>query len=116
MIICKYLARLVRMKPPKISHEKAESFQELVPIRSGFQPNNLPAIENLYSFYFKEISKELKIIRNAIQRIEKSEHMLIKWKFAANVIDRLFMLISIFYVFITFLLTILINPNVYYFS
>lgn len=112
------MAWLLRMKPPRIG-TKQELFYELTQINTENSPPEgsvVLFINDNISVHLENISKDLKYLKNFAHRTEESDQLLIRWNFAANVLDRLFLIISIFYVIITLLAIILVDPNVYHFS
>ena len=69
-------------------------------------------LENL----LKKISDDLAYLKKSTQEDDQEELCLLKWKFATMVIDRLFFLLTIFYLVISFLCIILTSQNFFKFK
>ena len=68
------------------------------------------------SKHLENISFSLEQKISNLNKTKREENLLLKWSFAANVLDRFFLIISLIYVFITFLAKIASNPNFYHFK
>ena len=73
-------------------------------------------IDNGLMKSLKEIEIKLTSIYDHIKEINLNEEKELKWKFATNVMDRLFLFISIFYFLATFSSVILSIQNFYKFE
>ena len=69
---------------------------------------NNPELKHLLS-----IEQNLKNIWNEMQARTEDENKEIKWKYAAIVMDRLFLYLTLIYSLITFCSTVLTIPNLY---
>lgn len=63
--------------------------------------------------YLHNISANLSYISKNLQEEERKQSLENKWQFAANVLDRLFFILSVLYSAILFIAVILANPNFY---
>ena len=112
------MAKLVRMKL-KI---KIESNNKVMPFdQSGDQ--NVSEIDlkyeektNLSLKYMKMISNNVLHIRKTKSEKVKYTELLIKWIFAASVIDRFLFYLTLIYSLSTFFGIILVDPNFYNFN
>lgn len=69
--------------------------------------------ERKFISHLRNIEKQVNSLCNISQENQNSENMKIKWNFAAKVMDRLFLIISLIYFALTFSLLILSNKNFY---
>jgi len=70
-------------------------------------------INNLELKHLISIEQNLKNIWNEMQARTEDENKEIKWKYAAIVMDRLFLCLTLIYSLITFCSTVLTIPNLY---
>jgi hypothetical protein len=112
------MAKLVRMKL-KI---KIESNNKVMPFdQSGDQ--NVSEIDlkyeektNLSLKYMKMISDDVFYLKKSNSDSEKDTELLIKWIFAAKVIDRFLFYLTLIYSLSTFIGIILVDPDFYNFN
>ncbi len=111
------MAKLVRMKR-KVSiepnfkdtiEEQNENEDEVFIKYNEFKTN--PSLK-----YMKIISNNVLHIRKTKSEEEKDTELLIKWIFAASVIDRFLFYLTLIYSLSTFIGIILVDPNFYNFN
>ena len=122
-MVCNYLAKALFMKP----FAKIESKVEELSLNSTKKQSESsvdlvkPEIPSKDEFdKLKEILDDvlvyLKNIHANLEEKEREGNEMLKWKFAVNVMDRLFLVITSLYSIITFISLIIANSNFYNFS
>ena len=122
-MVCNYLAKALFMKP----FVKIESKVEELSLNSTKKQSESsvdlvkPEIPSKDEFdKLKEILDDVLVyLRNIHANLEEKEregNEMLKWKFAVNVMDRLFLVITSLYSIITFISLIIANSNFYNFS
>ena len=110
-LICIHLARILRMKKINfyynhtINNENLES--DNVESLSESKQNNIDSKQ------LKKIKESFDFICKEINQTKDMELRELKWKYAALVMDRLFLIISIIYFSIVFISVILSMKNLY---
>ena len=124
-MVCNYLAKALFMKPMIKIESKVEEFS-LNATKKQFEPsvdlvrseigvpskNEFDKIKEL----LEDLLVYLKNIHANLEEKEKEGNEMLKWKFAVNVMDRLFLVITSLYSIITFIALIIVNPHFYNFS
>lgn len=64
----------------------------------------------------EDILENIKFFKKYLNYREKEENEMLKWKFAVNVMDRFFLVLTSLYSVVTFVGLIIANPNFYNFS
>jgi len=64
----------------------------------------------------EDILENMKFFKKYLNYREKEENEMLKWKFAVNVMDRFFLVLTSLYSVVTFVGLIIANPNFYNFS
>ena len=108
-LICFHLARLLRMKKMDFSNivddaitEEAISIQSNVSAEKKANPDILVKIDRKLSLVLKEMNET-----------KKEEDETIKWRYAAKVMDKLFLYLSIIYSLIMFISIVMTIPGLY---
>ncbi len=127
LLVFKFLAKILLMHPIKRKKYKIEdeSIKKTTQIKteminmnnllfSNFNNNLLAVKDPEIIDHLRSISESLKYVTDYLDEVKQDEDLSLKWVFAANVMDRLFLIITSLYASITFLVIILINPNVYH--
>jgi hypothetical protein len=64
----------------------------------------------------EDLLENMKFFKKYLNYREKEENEMLKWKFAVNVMDRFFLVLTSLYSVVTFVGLIIANPNFYNFS
>jgi hypothetical protein len=113
-----YLGRLFCMKKLATKEDHPQlinEYKKTVDLIEEINVHN-QYIDNGLMKSLKEIEIKLTSIYDHIKEINLNEEKELKWKFATNVMDRLFLFISIFYFLATFSSVILSIQNFYKFE
>ena len=107
-LICCYLARLLRMKKLDFSNKVDAVNDETFRIES----NNSAEKKNNPDVLLK-IDRKLSLVLKEMNEAKKEEDDTIKWRYAALVMDKLFLFLSIIYSAIMFISIVMTIPGLY---
>jgi hypothetical protein len=109
-IFC-YLARLLRMKKLNFSN-KVDAVNE----DSLIVESNVLAEKKTNPDILVKIDRKLSLVLKEMSEAKKEEDEKIKWKYAALVMDKLFLYLSIIYSLIMFISIVMSIPGLYKFT
>ena len=110
-LICCYLARLLRMKKLDFSN-KIDAVNE----DSLIVESNVLAEKKTNPDILVKIDRKLSLVLKEMNEAKKEEDETIKWKYAALVLDKLFLYVSIIYSAIMFISIVMTIPGLYKFT
>jgi hypothetical protein len=110
LIFC-YLARLLRMKKLDFSN-KVDAVNE----DSFIVESNVLAEKKTNPDILVKIDRKLSLVLKEMNEAKKEEDEKIKWKYAALVMDKLFLYLSIIYSLIMFISIVMSIPGLYKFT
>jgi hypothetical protein len=110
-LICSHLAILLRMKKLDFSNKVDGINDETFRIESNDSVEN----KNNPDVLFK-IDRKLSLVLKEMNEAKKEEDETLKWKFAALVMDKLFLYLSIIYSAIMFISIVMTIPGLYKFT
>ena len=111
------MAKLVRMKRKVLIEPNFEdTIEDQNENEDGIFIKYNESKTNLSLKYMKMISSNVLHIRKKKSEKEKDTELLIKWIFAASVIDRFLFYLTLIYSLSTFFGIILVDPNFYNFN
>jgi hypothetical protein len=107
-IICLYLARLLGMKKLDFSN-KVDTIDD-EPVLFG---SNVSVEKKTNPDILVKIDKKLSLVLKEMNEAKKEEDETLKWTFAALVLDKLFLYLSIIYSLIMFISIVMTIPGLY---
>ena len=110
-LICFHLARLLRMKKMDFSNKVDALNEDTFTIES-----NVSAEKKANPDILVKIDRKLSLVLKEMNETKKEEDETIKWKFAAIVMDKLFLYLSIIYSLIMFISIVMTIPFLYKFT
>ena len=110
-LICFHLARLLRMKKMDFSNKVDALNEDTFTIES-----NVSAEKKANPDILVKIDRKLSLVLKEMNETKKEEDETIKWKFAAIVMDKLFLYLSIIYSLIMFISIVMTIPGLYKFT
>jgi hypothetical protein len=110
-LICCHLARLLRMKKLDFSN-KVDAINE-----NSFRiESNVLAENKTNPDLLVKIERKLSLVLKEMNETKKEENETIKWRYAALVLDKLFLYVSIIYSAIMFISIVMTIPGLYKFT
>ena len=110
-LICFHLARLLRMKKIDFSNKVDAITEEAISIQS-----NVSAEKKANPDILVKIDRKLSLVLKEMNETKKEEDETIKWRYAAKVMDKLFLYLSIIYSLIMFISIVMTIPGLYKFT
>lgn len=110
-LICFHLARLLRMKKIDFSNKVDAITEEAISIQS-----NVSAEKKANPDILVKIDRKLSLVLKEMNETKKEEDETIKWRYAAIVMDKLFLFLSIIYSLIMFISIVMTIPGLYKFT
>ena len=107
-LICFHLARLLRMKKIDFSNKDDAITEEAISIQS-----NVSAEKKANPDILVKIDRKLSLVLKEMNETKKEEDETIKWRYAAIVMDKLFLFLSIIYSLIMFISIVMTIPGLY---
>jgi RecA-family ATPase len=110
-LFCFHLARLLRMKKIDFSNKVDAITEEAISIQS-----NVSAEKKANPDILVKIDRKLSLVLKEMNETKKEEDETIKWRYAAIVMDKLFLYLSIIYSLIMFISIVMTIPGLYKFT
>jgi hypothetical protein len=110
-LICFHLARLLRMKKMDFSNIVDAINEDTFRIES-----NVSAEKKANPDILVKIDRKLSLVLKEMNETKKEEDETIKWRYAAKVMDKLFLYLSIIYSLIMFISIVMTIPGLYKFT
>jgi hypothetical protein len=110
-LICFHLARLLRMKKMDFSNKVDAKNEDTFRIESNVLAEKIANPDILV-----KIDKKLSLVLKEMNETKKEDDETIKWKYAAKVMDKLFLYLSIIYSLIMFISIVMTIPGLYKFT
>lgn len=110
-LFCFHLARLLRMKKIDFSNKVDAITEEAISIQS-----NVSAEKKANPDILVKIDRKLSLVLKEMNETKKEEDETIKWRYAAKVMDKLFLYLSIIYSLIMFISIVMTIPGLYKFT
>lgn len=111
-LICFHLARLLRMKKMDFSNIVDDAItEEAISIQSNVSDEKIADPDILV-----KIDRKLSLVLKEMNETKKEEDETIKWRYAAIVMDKLFLFLSIIYSLIMFISIVMTIPGLYKFT
>ena len=110
-LICFHLARLLRMKKMDFSNKVDAITEEAISIQSNVSAEKIANPDILV-----KIDRKLSLVLKEMNETKKEEDETIKWRYAAKVMDKLFLYLSIIYSLIMFISIVMTIPGLYKFT
>lgn len=110
-LFCFHLARLLRMKKIDFSNKVDAITEEAISIQSNVSDEKIADPDILV-----KIDRKLSLVLKEMNETKKEEDETIKWRYAAIVMDKLFLFLSIIYSLIMFISIVMTIPGLYKFT